>query len=171
MDTINWSSFTKKIHLKKNIQTVYNAWASSEIICTWFLREAVFTDTNGKPRKQNENTEKGDSYSWKWHNWDGEEKGTILEANGKDKLVFSFAGDAQVNIQLTQKEDHTLLELTQSNIPTDDTNKFKLYCGCSNGWTFWIANLKAYLEHGILLHETDLGYLNGQLDCHEYINS
>jgi hypothetical protein len=27
--------------------------------------------------------------------------------------------------------------------------------GCSNGWTFWLANLKAYLEHGILLHETE----------------
>jgi len=24
--------------------------------------------------------------------------------------------------------------------------------GCSNGWTFWMANLKAYLEHGITLH-------------------
>lgn len=171
MNAIDWTHFTKKIHLKTDMQTVYNAWASSGIVCTWFLREAVFKDANKVIRAKTENTQKGDTYSWKWHNWDGEEKGTILEANGKDKLVFSFAGEAKVSVKLTQEENHTLLILKQSNIPTDDENKFKLYCGCSNGWTFWIANLKAYLEHGILLHETDLGYLNGQLDCHEYINS
>ena len=72
------------------MQTVYNAWASSEIICTWFLREAVYSSANGIVRDKNENTEKGDSYSWKWHNWDGQEEGKVVQANGKDFIQFTF---------------------------------------------------------------------------------
>lgn len=170
MKAIDWTTFSKKISIKASKERVYKSWATSEAICEWFLREAVYKDDNGALRLPSATIQKNDSYSWKWHNWDGEEKGIILEANGDDYIAFSFADQAKVEVQLETVEDVTLLKLTQSNIPTDDEHKFNIYCGCSNGWTFWLANLKAYLEHGILLHETDLGYLNGQLDCNEYVN-
>jgi hypothetical protein len=39
--------------------------------------------------------------------------------------------------------------------------------GCATGWTFWLANLKAWLEHGITLHATGLS----QADTTNLVNS
>ena len=44
----------------------------------------------------------GDSYTWKWHNWDGQENGKVLTTNGSDFMEISFA-DSKVSVSL---EDH-----------------------------------------------------------------
>ena len=43
----------------------------------------------------------------------------------------------------------TIVELTQDNIPPDDNPATNLHIGCGEGWTFYLANLKSYLEGGI----------------------
>lgn len=169
METLDWTTFTKKIKITTNLENVYKHWTISELLCIWFLKEAIYTNTIGTTIPQDKQFNTNDSYTWKWHYYDGEEKGIIKKANGKNTIIFSFAGDTQVKINLTEKEGQVHLELIQSNIPTDDTTKFKVHCGCSNGWTFWLANLKAYLEHGILLHEKELGNTDN-MKCNEYVN-
>jgi hypothetical protein len=70
-------------------------------------------------------------------------------------------------------EDHgkaVLLTLRQFEIPTDEENKLNIHHGCSNGWTFWLANLKAYLEHGILLNETEFDLRDIPLSGFEFVN-
>jgi len=171
METIDWTTFTKKIKISSKLENVYKHWSTPELLSIWFLKEAIYTDPNGVVRTQNEQFNMNDSYVWKWHNYDGEERGYVLEANGKDAILFSFAGDAKVKVKLTEKDNQVHLELIQSNIPTDDANKHKVHCGCSNGWTFWLANLKAYLEHGILLHETESDSTDDKISCGEYINT
>jgi hypothetical protein len=32
----------------------------------------------------------------------------------------------------------------------------EIFVGCITGWTFWLTNLKAYLEHNITLHAKGL---------------
>ncbi len=167
METIDWTTFTKKIKIKSSLENVYKYWTTPELLCIWFLKEAIYTDQNGLIKAQNEQLKTNDSYIWKWHNYDGEEKGNVVSANGKDTIIFSFAGDTQVKVSLTEKDNQVHLELTQSDIPTDDATKFKVHCGCSNGWTFWLANLKAYLEHGILLHETETKNIDDKMSCGE----
>jgi len=171
MEAIDWTAFTKKIKINTNLENVYKHWSTPELLCIWFLKEAIYTDPNGTIIKQDELFNTNDTYTWKWHNYDGEEKGKVLEANGKDTVIFSFAGDTQVKVSLTEKDNQVHLELIQSNIPTDDANKFRVHCGCSNGWTFWLANLKAYLEHGILLHETESNSTDDKMSCGEYVNT
>jgi len=46
----------------------------------------------------------------------------------------------------------------------------EIHYGCSNGWTFWLANLKAYLEHGILLNETEIDLRGEELAGYEFVN-
>jgi len=170
MENIDWSVFNKKIKINTTLENVYKHWTTPKLLCIWFLKGAVYTNQQGVIKAQNEQLKSDDSYTWKWHNYDGEEKGIVIEANGKDTVVFSFAGETQVKVNLTEKKNQVHLELIQSNISTDDANKFKIYCGCSNGWTFWLANLKAYLEHGILLHETEPGSTDDKMSCDEYVN-
>ena len=55
-------------------------------------------------------------------------------------------------------------------MPTDEETKMNIYNGCSCGWTFWLANLKAYLEHGILLNETEFDLTDIPQAGHVYVN-
>lgn len=49
----------------------------------------------------------------------------------------------------------TLLELTQSEMPTDPNGMAAWHLSCFAGWTFRLANLKSVLEHKIDLREND----------------
>lgn len=170
MENLVFDSFTKKIYLKANTEKLYWCWATTEGITSWFLRNAKYTSDKGEIRNPNENIQVGDSYIWEWHNWDGQEKGKVLQANGKNFLEISFAGDCKVSIAIEDKGNARLLTLKQYEIPTDEQNKLNIHYGCSNGWTFWLANLKAYLEHGILLNETEFDLREIPLSGYEFVN-
>jgi len=170
MEKLTFDTFTKKIYIKAPIDKLYYAWGTKEGICSWFLRSAQYASNEGKLRELTEPIKVGDKYVWEWHNWDGEEKGEILKANGKDYLEFSFAGSSKVSVTLEDKGDAVLVTLKQFEIPTDEKSKMDIYNGCSNGWTFWLANLKAYLEHGILLNETGFDLTKEPLAGHVFVN-
>ncbi len=155
MEQLTFDSFTKKIYIKAPLEKIYWCWATTEGIMAWFLKWAEYLGADAKVRNRPDFIQEGDTYTWEWHNWDGQEKGTVLKANGKDFLKISFAGDCRVAITLQDKGPSVLVTLKQYNIPTDEKSKMQIHFGCSNGWTFWLANLKAYLEHGILLNETE----------------
>ena len=169
MSKLTFDSFTKKIFIKAPMEKLYWCWGTSEGICTWFLSQATYTSTGGVERKNDEKIQAGDSYLWKWHNWDGDEKGEVLQANGKDFLEISFA-DSKVSVSLKDHGKAVLVVLKQHEIPTDEENKLNIHHGCSNGWTFWMANLKAYLEHGILLNETEFDLRDIPLSGFEFVN-
>ena len=148
----DWSQFTKRIHIKASTEKVYACWTTRKELETWFLRTAHYYDTHNQLRDEEAEAQKGDKYLWEWHNWEGEERGELTEANGTDMLAFEFA-EGTVRVSLSQDRNMTLVSLHQFDIPTDEDSRMRYFVGCSNGWTFWLANLKSYLEHGILLHE------------------
>lgn len=170
MTKLSFDSFTKKIYIKVPIDKLYWCWGTTEGISSWFLHKAEYKTIEGKTRESKQNIQKGDNYIWKWYNWDGQEKGKILQANGKDFLEFSFAEVSKVSITLKNEGKAVLLTLKQYEIPTDDENKLNIHYGCSNGWAFWLANLKAYLEHGILLNETEFDLRNIPLAGFQFVN-
>lgn len=168
MSKLTFDSFTKKIFIKVPKEKLYWCWGTSEGITSWFLSEAIYT-VNGKQREPNENIQAGDEYIWRWHNWDGQEAGKVLQANGTDFLEISFA-NSKVSVTLEDHKNAVLLILKQHEIPTDEDSKLNIHHGCSNGWTFWLANLKAFLEHGILLNETEFDLRNIPLSGFEFVN-
>lgn len=170
MASLTFDSFTKKIFIKAPIEKLYACWATPEGICEWFLRSAVYISEDGRTRTANEAVQVGDTYTWQWHNWDGEENGKILEANGKDLLTFSFAEVSKVTVSLEKASGAVLVTLRQFEIPTDEENKLRIHHGCSNGWTFWLTNLKAYLEHGIQLNETEFDLTKIPLSGFQFVN-
>jgi uncharacterized protein YndB with AHSA1/START domain len=151
-ETIDWTTFKKRIFIQKPLNDIYKSWSTKSQIEQWFLEKANYYDKSGKARKPNEPVQKGGRFVWKWNNWNFEEEGQILNANGSDKLSFTFGAGGDVHIQLNERNGATEVILTQDNIPTDDKSKKEFFVGCSTGWTFWLANLKAWLEHGITLH-------------------
>lgn len=170
MSQLTFESFTKKIYIKAPITKLYYCWATSDGICQWFLRKAAYVSADGNKRAATEFVKKDDTYTWGWHNWDDEESGKILEANGRDRITFTFAGRSKVTVQLKEDQGAVLVTLRQYEIPTDDESKLNIHFGCSNGWTFWLANLKAFLEHGILLNETEIDLRAIPLSGFEFVN-
>ncbi len=169
MEKLQWHSFEKKIYIKSSIETLYELWATEKGITSWFLSQAKFKDLQGNTRSNEEHIQVKDTYTWYWHNWDGEANGTILQANGKDYLEFTFEG-SKVCIKLEEKNGVVIVILKQFEIPEDDESKLRIHFGCSNGWTFWLTNLKAFVEHGILLNETEINLKENELSGYVFVN-
>ncbi|WP_411031647.1 SRPBCC family protein [Spongiimicrobium sp. 3-5] len=170
MSKLTFDAFTKKIYIKASKEKLYWCWGTAAGITSWFLRSATYHNSKGNVRDPEEPIQAGDDYTWEWHNWDEKEHNKVLEANGNDTLEFSFAGSCRVTVHLEAHGSNTLVTLRQYGIPTDEENKLNIHYGCSNGWTFWLANLKAYLEHGILLNETEYDLRNIPLAGFEFVN-
>ncbi|WP_106794390.1 SRPBCC domain-containing protein [Aquimarina sp. Aq78] len=169
MEKLQWNSFTKKIYIHKPIEELYDLWATPKGITSWFLKQAKYNTTDGQIREPSEHIQKGDTYTWQWHNWDEKEKGEVLEANGDDYIEISFS-NSKVSVKLEKKNNATMVILSQFDIPVDDKSKLQIHYGCSNGWTFWLANLKAFVEHGILLNETEISLQENELSGYEFVN-
>lgn len=153
---MDWSKFIKRIHIEKDIEEIYSAWATQKKMETWFLEEAKYFDADKNARQPNELVRRGDSFIWKWNNWAFWEEGKILAANGEDEISFTFGSGGNVHIKLTTTSKGTEVILVQEEIPTDEESRMDIFVGCITGWTFWLANLKVYLEHGLTLHAKNL---------------
>ncbi|MFC2185726.1 SRPBCC domain-containing protein [Fulvivirgaceae bacterium LMO-SS25] len=155
MKNFDWTTFTRKIAIKARLTDIYKAWTSASEIEKWFLSKATFIDTNKKPIGKDSSIEKGFTYEWNWYLFDVTEQGKITEANGKDFIQFTFAGECLVDIKLSTQGDYVLVELTQKNIPTDEHSKQGIRLGCASGWSFFLVNLKSVYEGGLDLRNKD----------------
>lgn len=155
MENFDWTSFTKKIAVKAKISDIYNAWTTANELEKWFLEKVSFFDVNKQPIVKNQNVSENCSYEWLWYLYDDAMKGKIISANGKDFLQFTFEGNCLVDIKLSEKEDYTIVEFRHHNIPTDDNSKKYIRLGCSNGWHFYLINLKSVYEGGLDLRNKD----------------
>ena len=155
MKDFDWTSFTKRIAVKASLTDIYAAWTRSAEIEKWFLEKAVFYNPEGDLLGVNESISKGCSYKWYWFLYPDFMSGTILDANGTDFIQFTFEGDCIVDVKLTEQSGYTIIELTQRNIPTDDNSKKNVRLGCSNGWAFYLTNLKSVYEGGVDLRNKD----------------
>ena len=157
-----FSAFKLRVNINTTIEKAYNAWATRAGIESWFLRQANFKDGSGKERKGNDAIQENDSYVWLWHGYpdDVAEKGKVLKANGKNLFSFTFSMDCPVTISIYTELDQTIVELTESNLPTDEETIKKHYVGDSRGWIFYLANLKSVLEGGLDLRNKNDKILN-----------
>lgn len=155
MENFDWTSFTKKIAVKAKLNDIYNAWTKASELENWFLEKVSFFDTNQKLISKDENATESNTYEWFWHLYKDPMLGKITSANGKDYLQFTFEGTCLVDINLSETDGYTLVELRHHNIPTDDFSKQYIRLGCSNGWHFYLTNLKSVFEGGLDLRNKD----------------
>jgi len=155
MKHFNWTQFTKRIQVKSDLATVYNAWTKSEELEKWFLSKATFYTEENTKVSPSTNVSAESTYEWHWFAQNHFEPGTVTQANGTDFLEFTFAGDCRVQVQLMQENEWVLVELTHKDIPLDENSKENIRLGCAFGWTFYLINLKSVLEGGIDLRNKD----------------
>jgi len=162
----DWSKFTHKMMIKADMGEVYDAWTTRNNLEGWFLRKAEFVRPNCTVRDNVSYIQQGDTYEWMWHGHsdDVAERGEVLEANGKDMLKFTFGKAGIVTVTMQQEGDVTVMQITQEDIPTDEDSKMNYYVECSNGWTFYRANLKSILEGGVDLRNKSMVLMGENTD-------
>ncbi|MFL9482210.1 SRPBCC domain-containing protein [Chitinophagaceae bacterium LWZ2-11] len=158
----DWSQFTKRININAPVSLVYDMWSTQSGMEKWFLRLAEFTKKTGALRRLDEHYKEGDNYKWLWHGYPDSavEFGEIKAANGKDFMLFTFCAagaktDMQVSVTI-KREEETIVELKQFNIPQDERGKINFHLGCMEGWVFYLTNLKSILEGGIDLRNKNV---------------
>jgi uncharacterized protein YndB with AHSA1/START domain len=146
------------------MRSIYEAWAVPSQLERWFVRSAEYAGLDGRPKNRDLEVEAGDGYLWRWHGHldDASESGVITEANGLDKFTFTFSKGSSVEVLIVEEGNETVVALTQTGIPDEDDRS--IYVGDSEGWTFYLANLKSVLEGGIDLR-------NKNVEIKEVINS
>lgn len=157
MENYHWDHFTRSIFINAPRTRVFEAWTIPEQIETWFLETADFRDKHGETRQKNTTIQNGDRYKWKWWNYPVEEQGRVQTVDPEQRFIdFMFVGETcPVRVIFKDFGNKTLVQLSQSKIPNDDNSKVQIHMGCSQGWSFWMVNLKAWLEHGVVLHEQE----------------
>ncbi len=155
MDKFDWTQFSKRIFINTDLKSVYDAWTKSEELEKWFLAKAAFFSKDGKEILPLENVSSNSVYRWNWFAQNHFEEGTVRKANGIDCVEFTFAGTCKVKVLLSQVNNQTLVDLTQTEIPLDNNSKEGIRLGCAFGWSFYLLNLKSVLEGGLDLRNKD----------------
>ena len=155
MKDFDWTSFTKRIAIRSSLAEIYEAWTTAINLEKWFLESVTFRDKHGELFDRTKSVESGISYDWFWFLDSTPMHGEILDENGTDFIQFTFEGPSVVDVRLSELEDYVIVELRHHSIPQDDFSKEHIRLGCSNGWAFYLHNLKSIYEGGIDLRNKD----------------
>ncbi len=137
----DWSQFTQRVAVAAPVDQVFKMWTDPEHLRNWFVTDAKIE------------LKKGGKYEWKWIAG-VKEKGKVIDFKKPSKITFTFAGSI---CEVTVKKDKrgSLVTLHQHKIPKTEKGKSDIHLNCSCGWTFYLTNLKTYLEYGIDLREAN----------------
>jgi hypothetical protein len=159
----DFSQFKLRVNISTSIENAYRAWATPLGQQSWFIRRAVFTAPDGTVRQGEDLIQAGDQYTILLGSCAGEEiieKGKVLKANGRDLFSFTFSKKVPVTITIYTEYDETIVELIESNLPTDQETIQQYYVGDSKGWIFFLTNLKSVLEGGLDLRNRNEAITN-----------
>jgi len=172
MDNYHWDYFTRSIFIDAPKEKVFDAWTIPAQIETWFLESAEFTNGMNRLRPRNERIVDNDKYRWKWWNHNAIEEGRVQTVDPQKRFIdFLFVGEkCPVRVLFKEYNEKTFVSLSQSRIPQDENSKVQIHMGCSQGWSFWLVNLKAWLEHGVLLNEKETISKDFDIDFAELVN-
>jgi uncharacterized protein YndB with AHSA1/START domain len=151
-ENYDWSQFTQRVAVAAPVDKVFRMWTDPKQLSSWFVSEAKM------------DLKKGGEYEWTWFGGSKEE-GKILGVKKPNKIIFTFAHSI-CEVEVKKDKRGSLVILRQYDIPTGDEEKVNIHLNCSCGWTFYLTNLKTYLEFGIDLRENENDMINsGSLIC------
>ena len=139
----DWSVFTLRIVIKKSPARVFKAWTDGKELSKWFtVKSEIEPKKNGRLYFEWLAGEKMDAW--------------VISIVKNKSFVFPFGpkGEA-VRVNFKNLGSYCICELIQYNMKTDPISKWNMHRGCIQGWTFFLTNLKSYLEHGIDLRSHD----------------
>ena len=81
--------------------------------------------------------------------------GTYLRVDDSSLKFGWFEDSGSVEVRWTQDGDEVKVELTQESPSGSLDDRISCQFDCYGGWTMFLINLKAWLEHGVDIRETN----------------
>jgi len=157
----DWTKFSKAVFIKAPKESVYRSWVNSSEILKWYVAESTLISKDGVTRKSGEDMQISDTYRWKWHQ-DHSVEGTVLDLVENEQIKFTFGKDQtrpneEIIVNILLREQHQITELTleQTNMADTAEGHLSWHLSCNLGWSFFLTNLKSYIEFGNDLREHD----------------
>jgi uncharacterized protein YndB with AHSA1/START domain len=139
----DWTKFFLHIAIDAPPEKVFQAWTDDKVVIKWFTVKAEM-----EPKKKGR-------IIWEWLGGDKLETKNIDFVPPK-KFVFPFGSKGeQVAVTIVPDGNGSVCELRQTKMKTDSKSRISMHMGCKQGWTFFLTNLKSYLEHGVDLRSHD----------------
>jgi uncharacterized protein YndB with AHSA1/START domain len=136
------NTFTTKIAIKAPIAAVWDALATEEGISKWFLSKAKL------------DVQKGGDFEFFWG--DISTTGKFLDVVPQKKLSFTWWEPVgAVTFELEKLNDAEVAVICTATGYQTEGDGLKHYIEESKGWTFFIINLKIYLEHKLDLRDSN----------------
>lgn len=133
---------------------VRDAWCSSEEIQKWFLARAENRDALGAITDE---AKREGRFEWEWIEG-STDRGTYLRVEN-DLLEFGWYEDGgRVLVTWEQDGGEVMVKLRQEMHEGDLEKRAMIQHGCHLGWTFFLTNLKAWIEAGIDLREKNMAH-------------
>ncbi len=152
MDPGEWKQFVQIIYVEAPMETVYASMTTAKGLAGWGSMEASLIAADGTEVPTGEPAVPGTKFRFIWHTGH-DEKGEFHEANGSDRLRYSFGEGIEVTITLEEVEDGSVkVKLVQTQDQSDEEN-LKILLGYKEGWGFYLTNLKSVLEGGLDLRD------------------
>jgi uncharacterized protein YndB with AHSA1/START domain len=140
-----------RVYVNAPMDRIYKSWATVAGLERWFAARARMLSPEGRDLGREGPAEEGGRYSWQWA--DGtREDGTFIEVDNSTLLKFTYGRDVLVTVKLMLTSKGVLVDAHQ-HAQRSDAENLALALDDSNGWTFYLANLKSVLEHGADLRE------------------
>ena len=95
--TYDWSKFEIVFYYDQPRATVFQAWATSSGLQSFFIDHASFESDEGRKRETDEQARPGDAYVWQWRQPHSLE-GTVLEVI-PDRLLSMTFGSMSVTLR------------------------------------------------------------------------
>ncbi len=138
----DWTQFLLKVNINAVPSRVFRAWTVSKELNKWFTCGGSIEPRKGGTFRQI--FLDGTTYD-----------SQVLAVRKGTLLRFSFGKDEKVEVKIKKAGKGAECWLKQYDMKTGPNDKWNMHMGCRIGWTFFLANLKAYLEHGIDLRSQD----------------
>ncbi len=152
MQIYDWTQFKEETEFNIPIDDLFERWATSKGITSWFIETAEFRTSEGRVRDANEIAQKGDDFRWIFH-IGSEVNGTVLESIENKIFKFTF-GEKEprsneyvtVEVTFTSKEGGSRFKLHQADMSDSKFGRVNYHISCKMGWVFHISNLKSQIE-------------------------
>ncbi len=130
--------------IRKPVKEVFEAFINPEITSKFW-----FTKGSGK-------LEAGAQVKWEWKMYNISTQVNVKEVEENKRILIEWSGYAtptRVEWVFTPYEgDATFVSITESGFSGDGDAKVNSALGSTGGFTWVLAGLKAWLEHGITLN-------------------
>jgi uncharacterized protein YndB with AHSA1/START domain len=139
--TNDWTQFVLRIAIRATPAQVFKAWTHDKTVSKWFTEKTMI-----EPRRNGR-------ICFEWLDGDKLEA-QVISITKNQSFTFPFGRRGErVTVKFKKDGKGCVCELRQYNMTTSEKSKWEMHRGCMQGWTFFLTNLKAYLEHGIDLRD------------------